>query len=132
MKLLASHLLLQQPRPPEEGAPAKSRMSQKLQTIRIATRFYCAIRHVRTHPQRRHTHLLCPDWMPRGSAGSKSCPELTSCLLQQCLQGNPRPLLCVYLWGYNYNLQYLLIFRRIKICDLEKWKRVQQRFLGIK
>lgn len=36
-----------QPRPPED-APSKSRMSQKLQTIRIATRFYCAIRHVRT------------------------------------------------------------------------------------
>lgn len=40
-----------QPRPPED-APSKSRMSQKLQTIRIATRFYCAIRHVRTKQQR--------------------------------------------------------------------------------
>ncbi|KAG9347728.1 hypothetical protein JZ751_003742 [Albula glossodonta] len=33
-----------QPRPPEEATPPKSRMQQKLQTIRIATRFYCAIR----------------------------------------------------------------------------------------
>uniref|UniRef100_A0A8C2DNA8 Phosphatidylinositol 5-phosphate 4-kinase type-2 alpha n=1 Tax=Cyprinus carpio TaxID=7962 RepID=A0A8C2DNA8_CYPCA len=41
----------EKPRPPEE-APSKSRMSQKLQTIRIATRFYCAIRHVRTQQQR--------------------------------------------------------------------------------
>uniref|UniRef100_A0A673FGH6 Phosphatidylinositol 5-phosphate 4-kinase type-2 alpha n=1 Tax=Sinocyclocheilus rhinocerous TaxID=307959 RepID=A0A673FGH6_9TELE len=41
----------EKPRPPEE-APSKSRMSQKLQTIRIATRFYCAIRHVRTRQQR--------------------------------------------------------------------------------
>lgn len=40
-----------QPRQPED-APSKSRMSQKLQTIRIATRFYCAIRHVRTKQQR--------------------------------------------------------------------------------
>ncbi|XP_028832705.1 phosphatidylinositol 5-phosphate 4-kinase type-2 alpha isoform X1 [Denticeps clupeoides] len=39
-----------QPRPLEEGAPAKSRMSQKLQTIRIATRFYCAIRHTKELP----------------------------------------------------------------------------------
>ncbi|KAG9356079.1 hypothetical protein JZ751_000923 [Albula glossodonta] len=37
---------LTHPRPPEEAAPPKSRMSQKLQTIRIATRFYCAIKHV--------------------------------------------------------------------------------------
>ncbi|XP_048866675.1 phosphatidylinositol 5-phosphate 4-kinase type-2 alpha isoform X1 [Brienomyrus brachyistius] len=38
------------PRPPEEAAPAKSRMSQKLQTIRIATRFYCAIKHTKELP----------------------------------------------------------------------------------
>lgn len=108
VKLRASHPLLQQPRPPEDGAPAKSRMSQKLQTIRIATRFYCAIRHVRTHLQRRHTHTLCPDWMPRGSAGSKSCPELTSRLLPQCLQGNARELqnrtAVACLWEYNYDI----------------------------
>lgn len=41
----------EKPRPPEE-APSKSRMSQKLQTIRIATRFYCAIRHVRARLQK--------------------------------------------------------------------------------
>uniref|UniRef100_A0A8C2L1X0 Phosphatidylinositol 5-phosphate 4-kinase type-2 alpha n=1 Tax=Cyprinus carpio TaxID=7962 RepID=A0A8C2L1X0_CYPCA len=39
----------EKPRPPEE-APSKSRMSQKLQTIRIATRFYCAIRHTKELP----------------------------------------------------------------------------------
>ncbi|XP_026872844.1 phosphatidylinositol 5-phosphate 4-kinase type-2 alpha isoform X1 [Electrophorus electricus] len=39
-----------QPRPPEDGAPPKSRMSHKLQTIRIATRFYCAIRHTKELP----------------------------------------------------------------------------------
>ncbi|XP_029109112.1 phosphatidylinositol 5-phosphate 4-kinase type-2 alpha isoform X1 [Scleropages formosus] len=39
-----------QPRPHEEAAPPKSRMSQKLQTIRIATRFYCAIKHTKELP----------------------------------------------------------------------------------
>ncbi|TRY53825.1 hypothetical protein DNTS_002785 [Danionella cerebrum] len=39
----------EKPRPTEE-APSKSRMSQKLQTIRIATRFYCAIRQTKELP----------------------------------------------------------------------------------
>ncbi|KAG5842005.1 phosphatidylinositol 5-phosphate 4-kinase type-2 alpha isoform X1 [Anguilla rostrata] len=39
-----------QPRPPEEAPPHKSRLSQKLQTIRIATRFYCAIKHTKELP----------------------------------------------------------------------------------
>ncbi|XP_029109113.1 phosphatidylinositol 5-phosphate 4-kinase type-2 alpha isoform X2 [Scleropages formosus] len=40
----------EKPRPHEEAAPPKSRMSQKLQTIRIATRFYCAIKHTKELP----------------------------------------------------------------------------------
>ncbi|KAM9553164.1 phosphatidylinositol 5-phosphate 4-kinase type-2 alpha isoform 1-T1 [Salvelinus alpinus] len=37
-----------QPRPPEDAPPRpKSNVQQRLQTLRIATRFYCAMKHVR-------------------------------------------------------------------------------------
>uniref|UniRef100_A0A8C9T904 Phosphatidylinositol 5-phosphate 4-kinase type-2 alpha n=1 Tax=Scleropages formosus TaxID=113540 RepID=A0A8C9T904_SCLFO len=51
LKVSAEHFrAFAQPRPHEEAAPPKSRMSQKLQTIRIATRFYCAIKHTKELP----------------------------------------------------------------------------------
>ncbi|KPP57559.1 hypothetical protein Z043_124704 [Scleropages formosus] len=65
-----------QPRPHEEAAPPKSRMSQKLQTIRIATRFYCAIKHVRNRGgtgQCSHPLLHSPSTLIR-SALSESSP----------------------------------------------------------